>query len=237
MVEFLPAGKRQTSTIGDRWLAGVYLGVVEKSSELIIGFGEKIVKARCVRRRTMSERANSEALLKIQGLPWRPVPGQVEDGQIPAVIAAHAELPEGTLPPEAAPAVPEARDVYLRRGIELKKYGYTENCPGCKAAREGRTARTHSNACRDRIKRAMENDPSMAGRITEANLRRGGAGAEAGSSADAQPAVTAPAGPAPSRMEVEGAPPPPAPHPERAVRRKPTAPQVQQQRAVKQEPT
>ena len=69
MVEFLPAGKRQTSTIGDRWPAGIYLGVVEKSSELIIGFGEKVVKARCVRHRTMSERSNSEALLKIQGLP------------------------------------------------------------------------------------------------------------------------------------------------------------------------
>ena len=41
MVEFLPAGKRQTSTIGDRWLAGIYFGVMEKSSELIIGFGEK----------------------------------------------------------------------------------------------------------------------------------------------------------------------------------------------------
>ena len=44
MVEFLPAGKRQTSTIGDRWLAGIYLGVVEKSSELISGSARRSCK-------------------------------------------------------------------------------------------------------------------------------------------------------------------------------------------------
>ena len=44
-------------------------------------------------------------------------------------------------------------------GTHLEKYGYTDDCEGCKHKRAGmRDVRPHSEACRKRIEEAMEED-------------------------------------------------------------------------------
>ncbi len=46
--------------------------------------------------------------------------------------------------------------VYIRKAVELRKYGYTQGCPGCEAARYGLPPQTHSAECWQRIEQEME---------------------------------------------------------------------------------
>ena len=47
------------------------------------------------------------------------------------------------------------RRVYIRRGIELQRFGYTDGCLGCVAAAGALEPAGHSNACRKRVEAAM----------------------------------------------------------------------------------
>ena len=61
--------------------------------------------------------------------------------------------------------------MYIRKDVELARYGYTLGCEGCTAAAMGQKPRNHSSECRARIEQAMKaaNDES---RLIEAGLRQ-----------------------------------------------------------------
>ena len=71
-VLYLPIGKR-ASRLPERWSDGLFLGVVERSSEFFVGTVLGVVRARSLRRRPLEERANVELLDKLVGVPWQPV--------------------------------------------------------------------------------------------------------------------------------------------------------------------
>eukprot|EP00971_Amphidinium_carterae_P080769 1597769-Amphidinium_carterae.2 len=110
-----------------RWRAGIFLGLADRN-EFYLGIEDKVVTARSVRRLPPSENADSGLLGKIQGTPWQPTPGEIRIE--PGVIDGGPEVEPGD--------------------------GYTAHCPGCEAARLDLTPRGHSEACRQRIERAME---------------------------------------------------------------------------------
>ena len=62
--------------------------------------------------------------------------------------------------------------MYIKKYVELARYGYMEGCPGCNAARAGSVARAHSSECRVRITTAMEGDESGLVRVTLDHLKR-----------------------------------------------------------------
>ena len=51
-----------------------------------------------------------------------------------------------------------ARRFYIRREAELTKYGFSDDCEGCRVAQVGAEAKPHSEGCRERIRQAMMND-------------------------------------------------------------------------------
>ena len=61
-------------------MTGIFLGVKLTSQELYIGVEKGVIRARAVKRRAGGERYNVELLKKLQGSPWRPVPGAPRDG-------------------------------------------------------------------------------------------------------------------------------------------------------------
>eukprot|EP00973_Karenia_brevis_P060273 8386971-Karenia_brevis.AAC.1 len=65
----------------------------------------------------------------------------VPDGDLP-------EQPEG-LPMTGGSAGP--RRFYIRRDVELEKFGGADGCPGCDAWRAGLPPKNHNAACRERI--------------------------------------------------------------------------------------
>ena len=83
-VMYLPIGKR-TSRLQERWSDGLFLGVVDRSSDFYVGTALGVVRARSLRRRPVEERASPELLDKLVGVPWQPVPGDPDSTAVPTV--------------------------------------------------------------------------------------------------------------------------------------------------------
>ena len=81
-VLYLPIGKR-ASRLPERWSGGLFLRVVERSSEFYVGIVLGVVRARSLRRRPLEERAYVELVNKLVGVPWQPVPGEPDSSAVP----------------------------------------------------------------------------------------------------------------------------------------------------------
>ena len=112
--------------------------------------------------------------MALQGLPWRPKPDEPALDEVPVRVSAESAVPRQDLPDAPRLRAPEieSRRVYIRRDTELKKYGYTDGCPGCIAAQTGGKAVPHSEACRRRIEEMMEAEEEGRERLTTTFLRR-----------------------------------------------------------------
>ena len=183
-VLWLPAGKRK-STLDIKWQVGIYLGIVRRSDESFIGTPDGVVKARSVKRLSREERSDAALFNAIRGSPWQPTPGK-DSLEVPVRIQLPHVVDTSSLPPKPV-EIARNRAVYIRKPIELQKYGYTDGCAGCRAAREDTAPRPHSQACRTRIEEAMARDDAGQARLTEAFLRQT---ADVANTARATPAVT-----------------------------------------------
>ena len=148
-VMYLPGGKR-ASRLEDKFLPGIYFGQALRMDESLIGTQNGVVRARTLRRLPEGDRQDRELLLSVKGSIWKPVPADETQEEaparifLPAPVVVAASLPD-SLPPRVSAAPGEPRRVYLRRGVELRKYGFTEGCPGCVSAQAGTTpAQSHS---------------------------------------------------------------------------------------------
>jgi len=149
-VLYLKADSVGKNKLESRWSDGIWLGIRDESGESIIGTSEGIVKCRDFRRRpTDQERWNDEQVKAVKGAPWKPVPGK-EDG---AEIRIRINFPaEGriTRRPEFAEDVYNPKRTRIKEE-DLKKFGHTVGCPGCRAKSRGLTAQSHTEECRKRI--------------------------------------------------------------------------------------
>ena len=141
-----------------------------EEDEVLVGTPNGVVKVNCIKRLPMNQAKEPELLKSTRGYPWRSTPGDVqnEPGEVPTMVASELVVPEDELPPrllreweaEVAP-----RRVYIRRNVELRKFGFTQGCRGCVAAETGHTPENHSEACRRRIESAMEADDVERARV------------------------------------------------------------------------
>ena len=115
------------------------------------------------------------------GSPWKPHPSAEEGYEAPASVYFPIDNGEGgelALPLQRGPiasgagGVPGPRRVYIRAGVELKRFRFTANCPGCTAAAEGTDPRSHNEECRTRVEKAMAEDQSAKTRLEAATSRR-----------------------------------------------------------------
>jgi hypothetical protein len=134
--------------------------------------------ARTLRRLPEGDRKDRELLLSVKGSIWKPVPADetLEEALarifLPAPVVMAASFPDPL--PSRVSAVPcQPRRFYLRRGVELRKHGFTEACFGCVLAQAATTpAQSHSEQCRNRIGEAMKRDRDDAVRVEESDRRR-----------------------------------------------------------------
>ena len=140
----------RASYLAERWSDGLFLGVVERSSEFCVGTVLDVVRARSLRRRPLEKRANVELLDKLVVVPWQPVHGDSDSSAVPTVISAEP-IAEGDDLPDRADVTVGAARTFLRKNIELRRHGNTGGCPGCDAARLNTTATQHTAACRARV--------------------------------------------------------------------------------------
>lgn len=94
------------------------------------------------------------------GLPWQLKPPVEASKKVEAGGGINLEVEYQ--PPEEPKNVKEKRrkgyvprGICIRKDVELKQFGYTENCHGCIAAEKGLGHRQHSNACKEWIAEAL----------------------------------------------------------------------------------
>ena len=133
------AGHRMESD----WREGIWLGHARSTSEVIIGTTEGAVRAWAIKRKPEEERWSKEGVKEMQGTPSQPDPGR-PGASIPIRVSIPAcdDVPLDEVVPPREGEVP--RRVYIRQR-HLQKYGYTDECEGCKRMKAGRKdARPHT---------------------------------------------------------------------------------------------
>ena len=155
-----------------RWYEGIYLGSRFETGEHYVGLADgRVVRTGAVELLPVESMWSAAKLLAIQCFPGAPtttlrrhnfpVPG-VRDGQLPA----------GPEPPEP---VNYDMPVQLKH---LEKYGFTDKCWKCRHMRDGDAsaevkARSHSIACRSRIRSHALQDPEFRDQAEAARRRMG----------------------------------------------------------------
>ena len=151
------------SALAARWLDGTWVGYDHRSNEhlIILASGGPAIRVRTVKPRPDSERWSSKAIDEIKATMNKPNPKDESQGEPQAERQTQgvdfgmsgADLPE--------PPVQEreiiTRDFKITEKIR-KKYGYSDDCPGCESKRRGLPQRSHSQQCRERFERAMKED-------------------------------------------------------------------------------
>ncbi len=194
-VMYRPLGKHATR-LTEKFLPGVFAGLPDRGGDLVLLTPDGAVRARTLRRLPPGEQYDQELLATVRGTPWEPVPGQ-NVSAIP--ISIRADPVTEDLPEREHESVPTARRLYIRKDVEIAKYGYTPGCHGCRNLREDRPHVGHSEACRQRIEKAvMEGDAAGRQRLTESLLRRAPADRPAAAAEPAAATEASSAPPAPS---------------------------------------
>jgi hypothetical protein len=135
------------------WEDGIYLGVVGKSGEFMVGDGRGIWKTRSIQRKPLGERWDAYTINLVKHPPWRTSDDDPDaDEPIPEVvklIAAEEETERGnkdaTIP----------RRVYISKE-DLDKFGYSAQCIGCRSILRGTRRQGHSEACRKRLEKELQ---------------------------------------------------------------------------------
>jgi len=151
-VQYLRLGSEGRDKMGSRWGRGIWMGIREETGESIIGTEEGTVKCKDFRREEIgSRRWDKDMLGKVQGVPWQTVPGREGDDIKVRIIMKEdkEEITEGVIGRKEE-TMPRRVKIYKE---DLKKYGYTIGCDGCKAASRGKVHQGHSEECRKRIER------------------------------------------------------------------------------------
>ena len=107
---------------------GVWLGVIERSEEMIIGTKDGVVKCRTLSRLSKDDQWSREMVLQTKGLPWEPIPGK-NGMHIPVDIEGNGDDLEGDVGKDVrlASALGDDVPVDLRGGLDklhISRKGY-----------------------------------------------------------------------------------------------------------------
>ena len=149
-----------------RWREGVWLGLDRRTGESIVGTCVGTVRARSIRRRPFAERWSMTALSSFKGSPRNPTAAPDNDE---ANRPASANEPK-VHRPQAEPEVTVPRQMYITKK-DLEKYGYSIGCEGCLTAERNAKRKPHTDACRRRIRAAMQEGDEDQIRVEQEDAR------------------------------------------------------------------
>ena len=178
-----------------RWRYGIWLGVIENTSEHIIGTKEGVVKCRAVSQITDDRKFDREFSAEIRGTPWRPSPRhstwtirtnleEDEDIEEEPEVNYEAKINCGEDVDAAIKIIEESKRIIeskvpTQHGLhisqsDIARYGATAGCKGCRYVL-GRLPyqQAHSTECRKRIVGLMREDPEDRLRVQHWEQDRG----------------------------------------------------------------
>ena len=165
-----PPGKRGQDKFENRWEEGIWLGIADRTNEVIVGTSEGVIKVRDVRRYGIDrDKWDLAKFNDFKGVPWEPVPGR--EG---IELKCRVNIPRDNSRLEP-PMVGEARDPIRRRARitreMVRMLVFTVGCEGCRAINRNLPAVNHNETCRKRFESHMRanDDP----RVVRADQRLG----------------------------------------------------------------
>ena len=166
-----PALNKYDST----WSKGVYLGTRVRSNELLTFDTNGIHKVRTVKRVPIDDRWDKDVFSITIAPPWdfkydSPVEEPAEQQSALINIDSGERLPEPLAEGESHPIVHIDFKIF-KKDLEDARFGYTDNCPGCIAARNKSNQRAHSIICRERLRTEFAKYPDTRKRVEMAERR------------------------------------------------------------------
>ena len=171
MTMYLPMEIARESTGTSSRKLVLWLGVIERTEETIIGTKDGVVKCRIASRLSECDQWSKGLILQMRGSPWEPVLGK-QNMNIPVDVEDDGEDPEGDHGCEVRPTGTLDDDVPVETRGSLDKlhisrkaiirYGPIIGCPGCNGLarrgpkQQGKINHHHSDECRTRIVEYME---------------------------------------------------------------------------------
>ena len=153
-VMYKPPGSKGKDKFEPRWLEGVWLGIADRSLEVIIGTDKGVIKVRDVRRHGLEkDKWDIARFNNMKGVPWEPVPGR-EGIEIRAKVLMPEDRQQVSPPLEGEVKDAVPRRVRITRE-QVRMQGFTLGCPGCRAVNRGIPAVNHSEECRKRFEGNM----------------------------------------------------------------------------------
>ena len=167
--------RRTRDKLESRWRSEVFLGIRRTTSERIVGDADGIFIVQSVRRVPEDQRWKQDLLDVVTGVPWLPNAGAKADDpmHLPKPLTVEPEREEVlAAPPEVFCREYAPRRLYLTRK-DLDKYGHTADCPACALQMSGlpSTGKPHTEQCRERLERAILDDPTQRDRALRATAR------------------------------------------------------------------
>ena len=153
---------------------GVWLGISERTEEVLISTKYGVIKCRTMDRFNDAEKWDKSNVLEMVGTPWEPVPSK-NNQHVPVDVAEDGEFMGADNENEEVHSEPmddEAGEQELISGMEkfhaskkaIREFGEIDGCPACEVIKTrsdqpGRIGRHHSGQCRRRILDLMKEDP------------------------------------------------------------------------------
>ena len=168
--------KRIRHKLEARWERGLFLSVKVESTEKVAGTDRGVFVVQSLRRLPEDQRYDSEALSKLKGLPWKPMPDGSDDQEALELPGAAELLPDSPevpkVPTEAAEQTQGVRKYYIT-SADLDKYGRTEGCPAylAGALKMPRQGLLRTPECRQRIEAAVASNPDRSSRLIAQRAR------------------------------------------------------------------
>ena len=142
-----------------RWGTGVWLGVERHTGQYVLhGRSRSGIKhARTIKPMPHGQQWSKDRIAEVSVTPW-------SSHEAPP---PHIE-PQQPKEPDAVGRKLVVRRIYIRQS-DIDNHGFTEHCPRCDHIREGRPGKppNHSEACRDRLTKAIAATPEGAKRLKD----------------------------------------------------------------------
>ena len=74
--------KKARMKLSSRWEEGIFLGVVEVTTEKIVGNINGVFTVQSIQRKPEDERWNLDLIKSITGVPWMPNPGEKDPTEL-----------------------------------------------------------------------------------------------------------------------------------------------------------
>ena len=148
-----------------RWEYGIFVGMRRKSNEVMIATEEGIEEVRSVRKLPKEQRWGEDTLNWVKWAPWRKYKDAIDaDGDLPEGVPVE----ERSSPEEARPdrvVFVDTRERAPRQFYitmkDLEKHKPTRGCGGCSSMYRGAGRQPHSEECRERFRKLLENEAKV----------------------------------------------------------------------------